>query len=699
MVTTEQKPHWWRWFELGLLIVGLGAHLYIALSPANSLMNWYNTDDAFYYYKVAINITSGHGVTFDGINPTNGFHPLWMLVCIPVFWLAQFDLILPLRVLVVVSALFSIGSGIFLFRLLKKFVSIEIAALLAVIWMFQPSIHLVVVYHGMESTISAFFLIAYLYFLVHWQDEKTSRNKLITLGLLGGLAILSRLDNVFIVILMAGWFALKPLGSYVRNLIVSDLTLIFISGLLSYYIRLRSGPFYQEYSVSLSAFLVLAFLSKPILFFLFDRYQLDEKPSLVKSFCQSLLAVTASSAVLALGLFLLHLFNVIPILPRSAVIVGQIVLIDWAGTLLWALGLQLFMEWLASTSTEELVPSLKLQSRSDSMILIQRGFWLCLPIGALLGGFMLWSYAHVGTFMPVSGQIKHWWAGFSNTVYGSPTATTRQLLGVVDDARSWELASSYFNAPAEVVVPYFKPRMRATVALVVNVLVLTLTAGLMKSRRKWLPSLLDRFGLFVLFLGLYAHIFYYTSTSYIHMRSWYWVGEMFFTMLILGVVLESLRLTLERWQVINWGWNLAMLGIGASVLFSFTQYTKWNFPYQAPSEKREAYLDEARFLEKRTSPGSMIGMTGGGTFAYFVNDRIVVNLDGLINSNEYFEAMQNGKAAQFWDKMGLDYVFGNAYMLEQADPFYEMLAGRLQPLVSNSGRRLYRYESMDSNDE
>jgi len=37
-------------------------------------------DDSFYYLKTARNIAEGYGPTFDQINPTNGFHPLWMVL-------------------------------------------------------------------------------------------------------------------------------------------------------------------------------------------------------------------------------------------------------------------------------------------------------------------------------------------------------------------------------------------------------------------------------------------------------------------------------------------------------------------------------------------------------------------------------------------------------------------------------------------
>ncbi len=44
-------------------------------------------DDAFYYFGIARNVAAGHGSTFDGINLTNGYHPLWMLLAVPVFGL------------------------------------------------------------------------------------------------------------------------------------------------------------------------------------------------------------------------------------------------------------------------------------------------------------------------------------------------------------------------------------------------------------------------------------------------------------------------------------------------------------------------------------------------------------------------------------------------------------------------------------
>ena len=109
------------WFEVALVVVILSAYLYAACSDAFNLPNrWFIRDDAYYYYKIAQNIGEGHGSTFDGINPTNGYHPLWMLICIPIFTLARFDLILPLRVLVVLTGLIQVATAILLYRFLSR---------------------------------------------------------------------------------------------------------------------------------------------------------------------------------------------------------------------------------------------------------------------------------------------------------------------------------------------------------------------------------------------------------------------------------------------------------------------------------------------------------------------------------------------------------------------------------------------------
>ena len=100
-------------------------------------------------------------------------------------------------------------------------------------------------------------------------------------------------------------------------------------------------------------------------------------------------------------------------------------------------------------------------------------------------------------------------------------------------------------------------------------------------------------------------------------------------------------------------------------------------PMQVAPGSEAAYLQETRDVEFYTAENSKIGMTGGGMVAYFIENRTIVNLDGLINSAEYFKAMKAGKAQAFLDKLPLNYVYGNEYVVEESDPYGQMLKNRL----------------------
>ncbi len=61
---------------VGLGVVVATASAYLSGKP------WmvFFEDDFYYYLKIAQNIAHGSGSTFNGVTPTNGYHPLWLLV-------------------------------------------------------------------------------------------------------------------------------------------------------------------------------------------------------------------------------------------------------------------------------------------------------------------------------------------------------------------------------------------------------------------------------------------------------------------------------------------------------------------------------------------------------------------------------------------------------------------------------------------
>src|SRR3970282_1566041 len=158
------------WFETILIVVVMSMSLYAALSDAQNLSwRWFTRDDAYYYFKVAQNISEGHGSTFDGINQTNGYHPLWMLVCIPIFALARFDLILPLRVLLLVMSGLSVVTGILLYRLIGRVFTPALGGIAALFWGFSWDVLNTLYQNGLESGIAAFFLVLLVYKLFEFE--------------------------------------------------------------------------------------------------------------------------------------------------------------------------------------------------------------------------------------------------------------------------------------------------------------------------------------------------------------------------------------------------------------------------------------------------------------------------------------------------------------------------------------------------
>ena len=69
----------WAWAAWA---VALAAAIALACAPFELLLEHILYEDFFYYLGVADHVVRGDGATFDGTAPTNGFHPMWMAVCV-----------------------------------------------------------------------------------------------------------------------------------------------------------------------------------------------------------------------------------------------------------------------------------------------------------------------------------------------------------------------------------------------------------------------------------------------------------------------------------------------------------------------------------------------------------------------------------------------------------------------------------------
>ena len=126
--------------------LSLGLHVVFA-GPAGLLFQ----DDAYYYFNIARHLARGDGLTFDGLHATNGFQPLWLVVC----WGVQLvfhDAVTALRAVLVVEVGLLSGVAFVMVRVLRS-TSGPWAAAAGGLWLAAAPGATSVLRSGMESAL------------------------------------------------------------------------------------------------------------------------------------------------------------------------------------------------------------------------------------------------------------------------------------------------------------------------------------------------------------------------------------------------------------------------------------------------------------------------------------------------------------------------------------------------------------------
>jgi hypothetical protein len=189
--------------------------------------------------------------------------------------------------------------------------------------------------------------------------------------------------------------------------------------------------------------------------------------------------------------------------------------------------------------------------------------------------------------------------------------------------------------------------------------------------------------------GAFLQIIQYNISGYSAAKEWYWVSQMVCLTLTGVVLLDILTYRLRRNPVVYVSINLMILTWGVSSAIAFARTTAAQMPYGARSASTP-YMEVATFVEAHTEPGSLVGMTGGGNVGYFIQDRTIINMDGLINSYPYFKANRSGQGSDYLFAMGLDYIFANPNFLE-IQPYRGQYTGRLEIIDHYGGKAVMRF--------
>lgn len=672
-------------FEVSLIAVILGIHLYAAFADAYTFPNvWFKRDDAYYYFKVAQNISEGNGSTFDGINLTNGYHPLWMIICIPIFALARFDLILPLRVLLMVVAGFHAASAVLIYRLVKSNLSHAVAILAAVFWAFNFYIHYTVYEYGLETPLAAFAVIYFIYKLSQfergWRTKAVTPREIVKLAIIAVVVMFSRLDLVFLAIIAGTWIILR--GKTIRYLLPLDMAIIIVSMTSSVALRTGIVPYNNYYASSAIEAAFLALFVKLVLLYFFGAYQHPRTKSVWIIFRQILIAIS-TSVVIIIGIsMLLVQLGFGRDFPRSAFI------LDWGVSLFLIFALRLAACWFSNNNSSQ-PESPVLEFKASWKQWLAEGTAYYGVLGGFLALYMFFNKIMFGISSPVSGQIKRWWGSLPNTIYEAPASNWFSFLGIGMGGPfdTWQPASDLFYWGGEVLRALYPGanRVNDRYYLAMSIFILLGMILLFINKRRSL-NIFSKMAFIPLIAGSGIQALSYSATSFGGAKEWYWVSQMILMTLTGSFFIDLILKPLQKIKIARLALEITSVLVGAYFAYNLGNFVLTSmrhgyFPADRP------YMEVLEYLEENTPPGSIIGMTGGGNVGYFIHDRTIVNMDGLINSYEYFNALQYGEAPIFLYERGITIIFANPQLLE-VPPYYGQFGPYLERYSSYGGKGL-----------
>ena len=174
--------------------------MFVVFGHFNYAIAWLMPDDAFYYLKIAENISNGYGSVFSTGEPTNGCHPLWMAVLV-----ALRSVLHPSRELFVLYALltavaFNVLAAMVFARWLAAIGFAPTQRLFGVaLYLFNPWI-VPLTLTGIETPLLLACLFAFFVALESMLAGDDDRRDTLGFGVAAGVLMLARTDSIFFTI-------------------------------------------------------------------------------------------------------------------------------------------------------------------------------------------------------------------------------------------------------------------------------------------------------------------------------------------------------------------------------------------------------------------------------------------------------------------------------------------------------------------
>jgi hypothetical protein len=191
------------WFGWSLFAVHVVAVIVIAVRADLASASSGLIDDSYYYLEVGRRIAAGEGATFDGVSPTNGFHPLWQGVVAVVAFVIR-DPELYVRTVLLIGVACFVGALLVLVDVVRRVVGIGPALFGALVAFHGVDRNV----NGMEGALSLLAVAGLVWLLMRW-DRRRDAAGLVAVGLAASALVLARLDYGLVIGIVPAAVALR----------------------------------------------------------------------------------------------------------------------------------------------------------------------------------------------------------------------------------------------------------------------------------------------------------------------------------------------------------------------------------------------------------------------------------------------------------------------------------------------------------
>jgi hypothetical protein len=312
--------------------------------------------------------------------------------------------------------------------------------------------------------------------------------------------------------------------------------------------------------------------------------------------------------------------------------------------------------------------------RSDNKIALFKNLSLAGLISLLIAGtYVLWNLTQFGHLMPISGRVLAW----------NSSQTSNALLS--QGGWHWLENTLWFltknKAVGMLVMASFG---MIPLILIINRFASTKVFLLFPQKQTPLLKLL---WMVVIVKALYYAVFEQFPIS---SRFWYYVLDVLI-FAVGGGVLLSYILRLMNWQNrVRWSFLMALvfMTISSMLVLRTKAIQEW---------EHVSYMELKTIIEI-TGPQAVLGVKDAGALGYFLPNP-VINLDGLVNDNEFFEDYwKQGRFGEYILKEDIVYLVnllepGDADLFSRAlgpDHLELLYRSSISPIQDNRVYKIYR---------